>query len=121
MKRTPCTQSDALLVRSRRLLADHKTRAKKAGAVITYTLADIQQLLSGSPTCGYCGMPVSFAVQLDHRVPLSRGGAHTLENLLQSCQRCNQLKGLLTEGEYRDLIVFLNLLPQVARADLERR
>jgi 5-methylcytosine-specific restriction endonuclease McrA len=41
------------------------------------------------------------ALEPDHRVPLARGGANSIENILPACPRCNQRKALLTEGEFR--------------------
>lgn len=38
---------------------------------------------------------------LDHRYPLCRGGAHTIENLVLSCSKCNNCKGNLTWPEYQ--------------------
>ena len=39
--------------------------------------------------CQYCSAP---ATSLDHVVPRSRGGAHTWENVVASCARCNHTK-----------------------------
>lgn len=39
--------------------------------------------------CQYCG---GAAENLDHVVPRSRGGAHTWENVVASCRRCNSRK-----------------------------
>jgi 5-methylcytosine-specific restriction endonuclease McrA len=39
--------------------------------------------------CVYCGGPYEH---LDHVVPLSRGGAHSLDNLVPSCAHCNLTK-----------------------------
>jgi 5-methylcytosine-specific restriction endonuclease McrA len=120
MKYTPPTQSDALLARCRRLLHDHRTRARLDGQRLDYGLVELRDLLSRSPMCSYCKMPLSFAVELDHRQPVSRGGHHALSNLAACCPRCNSLKGQLTEGEFRDLLAWLVQHPRAA-ADLERR
>jgi 5-methylcytosine-specific restriction endonuclease McrA len=40
-------------------------------------------------TCQYCGAP---AENVDHVVPRSRGGAHTWENVVAACRRCNSRK-----------------------------
>lgn len=40
-------------------------------------------------TCQYCGAP---AENLDHVVPRSRGGAHTWDNVVAACRRCNSRK-----------------------------
>ena len=119
MNRTP-TQADAALARARRLLRDHRRRAKRDG-VLDYDLTDIRRLLTEHAQCEYCSLPLSFAVSLDHRTPIGRGGRHALANLAVACQRCNQLKGMLTEAEYRELLTLLALFHPVARSDVERR
>jgi len=39
--------------------------------------------------CQYCG---GYAETVDHLVPRSRGGAHTRENVVAACKRCNGKK-----------------------------
>ncbi|GAA3760043.1 HNH endonuclease [Microbacterium kribbense] len=46
--------------------------------------------------CAYCG---TTAGTVDHVVPRSRGGAHSWENLVACCQRCNNAKGARTPQE----------------------
>lgn len=115
------TQAAALLARARRLLSDQRTRARKNGAALDYTLRDVQQLLAEHPLCDYCRTPVAWDASLDHRTPIARGGRHALANLSVCCRRCNSLKGALTEAEFRELLVLLALLHPAARADIERR
>lgn len=51
--------------------------------------------------CLWCGQPVSDLIgraprpraTLEHVVPLSQGGAHTLANAAIACSRCNHLRG----------------------------
>lgn len=40
--------------------------------------------------CAYCG--VSGDMQIEHVVPLSKGGAHDAMNIVPACQRCNYSK-----------------------------
>jgi 5-methylcytosine-specific restriction endonuclease McrA len=121
MRSQAIRQADALLARARRLLSDHRTRAKRDGAALDYGLTDVRQLLESSPCCNYCRLPVAWDVSLDHRTPTARGGRHALDNLAVCCERCNGLKGQLTEGEFHELLTSLALLHPAARADLERR
>lgn len=46
--------------------------------------------------CQYCGQP---AENLDHVVPRSRGGAHTWDNVVAACRRCNSRKENRLPGE----------------------
>lgn len=39
--------------------------------------------------CAYCNAP---ATSLDHVVPRSRGGAHSWDNVVSACGRCNHVK-----------------------------
>ncbi|MFB4265301.1 HNH endonuclease [Nonomuraea sp. GTA35] len=44
--------------------------------------------------CAYCGLPPrpGEVLEQDHVVPLSRGGAHSEENILPACDTCNVRK-----------------------------
>ncbi|MBI2237785.1 MAG: HNH endonuclease [Actinobacteria bacterium] len=46
--------------------------------------------------CQYCG---ESAENLDHVVPRSRGGAHTWDNVVAACRRCNSRKENRLPGE----------------------
>ena len=41
-------------------------------------------------TCAYCGD--GEANQVDHIIPVSKGGSNELHNLVTACARCNRLK-----------------------------
>jgi len=45
-------------------------------------------------TCQYCGrgVPEGVILQLDHIIPLSKGGIGEEENLITACQECNSGK-----------------------------
>lgn len=49
--------------------------------------------------CVYCG-DQHGPFDLDHRMPWSRGGQNTVDNLAVACQRCNRSKGALTDLEF---------------------
>lgn len=45
-------------------------------------------------TCQYCGFHASEQeLQIDHIIPVSRGGTNDIDNLVTSCARCNKKKG----------------------------
>lgn len=50
--------------------------------------------------CHYCGKRIAAGgdpdyepITLDHVVPLSRGGAMGIRNIVPACRRCNTIKG----------------------------
>jgi HNH endonuclease len=51
--------------------------------------------------CHYCKKNLSRRVStLDHKLPVTRNGANTLDNVVLSCKWCNLDKGALTDEEY---------------------
>ncbi len=64
------------------------------GSVTTESLSEL--LMSQKNKCHHCGCELdhetSRAVHLDHLVPLSKGGTHTLDNVAWSCAYCNLTK-----------------------------
>jgi 5-methylcytosine-specific restriction endonuclease McrA len=117
----PNTQAGALEALTRRTLAHHKARAKAVGQVLDYDAGALRRLLAEHPLCAYCKAPVAWDASIDHKTPTGRGGQHCLANLAVCCKRCNGLKGQLAEGEFRELLAFLESRHPVARADLEKR
>ena len=62
-------------------------------------------IVAGGYKCYLCEIDVSDgSYQIDHKTPRCRGGSNRLENLGLSCISCNQLKGLLTEEEFRRVL-----------------
>lgn len=54
-----------------------------------------------SPVCSYCAIELSSdQIQLDHVIPLSKGGSHTMDNFAISCKSCNCSKGNKTLEEF---------------------
>lgn len=43
--------------------------------------------------CRYCAAELRAGWHVDHIIPLSKGGLHTLENVVVSCAACNLSKG----------------------------
>lgn len=74
-------------------------RARLAGAACDLTVDDARAVFEDySGLCVYCLAP---ATTLDHVVPISKGGAHTRDNLVPACKRCNSAK------HDKSLLVFL--------------
>jgi 5-methylcytosine-specific restriction endonuclease McrA len=83
-----------------RLAISRRRRAREIGAVGNFTTAQWLELLERyERRCAYCG--TEAPLQADHRVPLSRGGTHDIENLLPACGPCNRRKATMSEAEFR--------------------
>jgi hypothetical protein len=58
---------------------------------------EVAQRLIDAEVCFYCGsLLLSWQKRLDHVHPLFLGGSHEIDNLVVTCQGCNQHKGLAT-------------------------
>src|SRR5262249_1849686 len=60
--------------------------------------AKIRQEILASGDCAYCG---GMPTQVDHILPLSRGGTDDPANLAPACRACNMEKLDFTPEEYR--------------------
>jgi len=66
---------------------------KRNNLVIPYTPDDIQKIKEFFDTCcAYCGVPLQTDCQIDHVVPIAKGGADAIFNLVPACPRCNNSK-----------------------------
>ncbi len=58
--------------------------------------------------CVYCGHQATlltlWILEVDHKIPVSRGGSDALWNLQTTCASCNRDKGEKTDVEYRALL-----------------
>jgi 5-methylcytosine-specific restriction endonuclease McrA len=74
-----------------------KRRAlKKAAAINLKGILDFVTSVKSHAyaTCYYCGVQTSTkGIHFDHIVPLTKGGAHSADNLCVSCASCNHSKG----------------------------
>jgi 5-methylcytosine-specific restriction endonuclease McrA len=74
----------------------HKRRAQLRA--VTINPRSIQLFITGTRkkkivNCYYCEKPTpGKSVHFDHIIPLSKGGAHSVENLCASCPSCNLRK-----------------------------
>lgn len=91
---------------------------KRAGTVrrhampIEFTRQDLHAWLkakvgANAVRCGYCGAAIDIlSLTLDHEIPRSAGGAFSIPNLVICCHDCNQMKGEMTGGGYRQVLKF---------------
>jgi 5-methylcytosine-specific restriction endonuclease McrA len=79
--------------------ASHKRRALVAGNGGSYTQAQFDELLKQfNRMCAYC-QERPFE-ELDHDIPVSRGGNSDISNLIPACSPCNKRKNKKTALEF---------------------
>ena len=77
-------------------------RSRAAGGQ-SFTSAEWLALLAyHGGSCAYCGSKV--LIEIDHRIPLARGGSNLIGNILPACRSCNRRKRTKTEEEFRALL-----------------
>jgi len=74
--------------------SDNKRRALKVSTENgTITKESLDKLLIlQHKECHYCGICLDQTKQLDHYIPLSKGGPHSIDNVVWSCAKCNNHK-----------------------------
>lgn len=79
-------------VRAKKRIAVLRRRAKIANLEFDLTKQDWEEILSTfNHRCAYCGK--SEKLEMDHVIPISKGGATTKENIVPACRSCNSKKG----------------------------
>lgn len=75
-------------------VAHTRRRARAAAVGGKYTAVDIErQYKAQKGRCYYCNCEVGNSYEVDHIIPLSRGGSNGPENIAVACMQCNRSKG----------------------------
>lgn len=78
----------------------HVRRLREGADASQVTARDWRRLIARyDGRCAYCGEVAPLT--RDHIVPLSRGGRHSIGNLIPACRRCNGSKGARLLVEWR--------------------
>lgn len=76
--------------RERRKDSDGRRRAKKlSNGIYEISKKELKRIYSSA--CFYCGSTNS--IHADHVIPISKGGRHSIGNLVPACAKCNMSKG----------------------------
>jgi 5-methylcytosine-specific restriction endonuclease McrA len=76
----------------------HRRRERVSGQP-GFTAQEWRALLEAHQhRCAYCFE--SARLQVEHKVPIARGGKNTIDNIVPACARCNTRKHLLTDEEF---------------------
>jgi len=74
-------------------LWEHARRARLNGTSDKVTREQWEAVLRAYKfRCAYCGCQAN-KLQMDHVIPISRGGRHTIQNAVPACGSCNTRKG----------------------------
>ena len=99
---------------ARQWRSSNKARAAKLGLAIELpSIDEVEAHLRCQPLrCTYCNRPLNASkagrMNLDHKLPISRGGTAAVHNIALSCRGCNSSKGPLDDSEFRSLLSFLS-------------
>lgn len=78
--------------RAKRARGNHKRRMSVKNARCTLTAEEWQHIkVSYKNRCVYCGE--IKPLEMDHIIPISKGGDHIKENIVPACRSCNAKKG----------------------------
>ncbi len=84
-------------------LAEHIKREKEKARSLKKTRWWRRKLEKGM--CYYCGKKVSPEdLTMDHKIPLSRWGLSTRENIVPACRECNAKKKYLSPWEWEEYL-----------------
>ena len=85
--------------------------AKKFKCKGKLNVNDIRALITNPFMCNYCGKLLNVKSnmgkiwEIDHKIPLSRGGSNTPDNIVACDHACNRAKNNQTEEEFFEMIV----------------
>lgn len=85
-------------------VASRKRYSRLKNTEGSYSADDITCLYEEqSGLCAYCGIRLYGEYDIDHVVPLSRGGSNWPDNLLLACPSCNRRKNTKTLEEWMEV------------------
>lgn len=87
---------------------DRIKRQRMASLPATLTELEWQKILDQhNNRCHYCGQKGSSnnPLEREHKIPVSRQGGYTKENIVPACKRCNSGKYTMTDKEFKKVLV----------------
>ena len=91
------------------LISSFQRRAKKLSVKYTYLTSRVEyaviveEKLKGK--CEYCKTKLNKTnLEVDHKLPISRGGSFNGDNLAYVCHKCNMEKGEMTDTEFLEIV-----------------
>lgn len=68
---------------------------------------EIKKIIDSYKNCYWCNCELNGKYHIDHYIPLSKGGEHSIENIVISCPKCNLSKNAKNPYEYANSIGML--------------
>lgn len=94
-------------IRSKNRARRHQETAASKGIEGKFSAADIDEQIKaqtdkkGRLRCWWCAEVITGEYDLDHALPLARGGTNAASNIVISCKRCNNQKATKTPAEWK--------------------
>jgi 5-methylcytosine-specific restriction endonuclease McrA len=86
--------------------AVHRRRALKNAAPGAHTPTDVRrQLEAQRGRCYWCKKPMGAKYQVDHVIPISKGGSNGRENIVMACRPCNSYKRAKMPSEFAGILL----------------
>lgn len=92
-----CKREHARVTRRNRSAYEYALRSGARAGVFTASQW-AARLREYGGCCAYCGS--DKRIEIEHVVPLARGGSNMIANIVPSCRACNQAKGVMTPDEW---------------------
>ena len=100
-----------------RLINRRNSYCKQNGIQGKYSLNEWElKLKEYDYRCAYCKGKVKLTT--DHVIPITRGGANFISNIVPACKSCNSQKGDKTAEEFREYLVRKNLCIKINRVNM---
>lgn len=64
----------------------------------------LKYLIENQLNCYYCGKELLNKYEIEHKIPVSKGGNNSNNNIVLSCMKCNRQKGNKTDIEFKKYI-----------------
>lgn len=97
-------ESDLSLWRAKTAIQNNRTRCKQLGRVSDFTVSDWKAVMVAFENkCAFCDSTPKF-LDLDHLIPIHRGGLNTAGNIIPICRPCNSHKSCSDPHEFCTLM-----------------
>jgi 5-methylcytosine-specific restriction endonuclease McrA len=93
---------NSAIVKAQQRERKHRYKARLLLATIDdSTKAKYHELLSSSQSCHWCKTALTpDIIEIDHYIPLAKGGHHSASNLVASCMKCNRSRRDMMPDEF---------------------